>query len=442
MSEEILKALMELFALIVKQDGGILLNEREYVSGFLKKQLTKESVNEYLALFDEHAGPVIERSVVKNSSPPSVKDSVKILGICKKINRTLNQEQKVVVLMRLYELINAQRQFTPQRMNIINTVAEVFKILSDEFSATEQFVKNDNPEDLINPSILVLRPGDEECDLCKKMVTGYNDTKIFILRVASVDLYFIKYISNDQLYLNGLPIRSGIVYTFAPHLFLGFPTQYVERKFSAAAMQALPDPEHRQKRMKFSPRYGTALTNGLFMSSYDGLNFHRWDEIFIPAGPQRNDNWVYGDGYQTLGLLETPAEDVSAAPELTFYAGEGHWKDSPKLRRYTIRIDGFVSIHARQKPGELITKTLIFSGNALTLNFATSAAGSILVELQDESGKPFPGFSLSECDELFGDTLERIVTWNGNSDVSSLIGKQVRLRMVLSEADLYSLKSL
>lgn len=229
-------------------------------------------------------------------------------------------------------------------------------------------------------------------------------------------------------------------YYRAPHLFLGFPTQYVNRKFSAAAMQALPDPEHRQKRMKFSPRYGTVVTNGLFMSSYDGSVFHRWDEPFIPVGLQRSDNWVYGDGYQSLGLIETTDKEISASPELSFYAGEGHWKDTPRLRRYTIRIDGFVSVHARQKPGEFVTKPLTFSGNALTLNFTTSAAGSILVELQDEEGKPIPGFSLSDCDELFGDTLERVVFWKNNSDLSSLIGKRIRIHMILSEADLYSLK--
>ena len=215
MSEEILKALMELFALIVKQDRGILLNEREYVSDFLIKQLTSESVKEYLALFDEHAGPVLERSNLKESSAPSVKDSVKIFAICKKINRTLNQEQKVVVLMRLYELVNTDRQFTLQRMNIINTVAEVFKISSVEFASVEQFVKNDDPENLDNPEILVLSPGNEKCDLCRKMISGYRNTKILILRVASVDLYFVRYLSADQLYLNGLPIRSGQVYTFA-----------------------------------------------------------------------------------------------------------------------------------------------------------------------------------------------------------------------------------
>jgi ABC-type multidrug transport system ATPase subunit len=215
MSEEILKALMELFALIIKQDAGILLNERQYVSAFLTKQLSKDVVIEYLALFDLHAGPVLKIPATTEITPPSVKDSVKILGICKKINRTLNQEQKVVVLMHLYELVNADRQFTPQRMNIINTVAEVFKISQEEFAATEQYVKNDDPETLEHPSILVLTPGKEKCEICKKMHTGYQDTIIVILRIQSVDLYFIKYISNDQLYLNGLPIAAHQVYTFA-----------------------------------------------------------------------------------------------------------------------------------------------------------------------------------------------------------------------------------
>lgn len=215
MSEEILKALMELFALIVKQEGGMIISEREYVSRFLTVQLTSESVREYLNLFDEHAGPVKKKSIEKDPAPPSVRDSVKVLGICKKINRTLNQKQKMVVLMRLYELVNAGCRFTLQRMNIINTVAEAFKISPDEFAAIEQFVKNDVPENLKHPAIIVLSPGDEECELCKKMVTGYQGTKIYFLRIASVDLYFLKYIAEEQLYLNGLPISSGQIYSFA-----------------------------------------------------------------------------------------------------------------------------------------------------------------------------------------------------------------------------------
>ena len=231
MSEEILKALMELFALIVKQDGGMIISEREYVVNFLTKQLTTENVKEYLTLFDEHAGPVTEKSA-ENAIPatPSVKDSVKILTICKQINRTLNQEQKVVVLMRLFELVNSDRRFTPQRMNIINTVAEVFRISSEDFEAIGQFVKNDSAENLKNPSILIFYPGDKECNVCRKMLTGYQDTKIICLRISSTGLLFLKYFSAEQLSMNGLPISPGRVYTFAKGGSLrslkGYPVYY------------------------------------------------------------------------------------------------------------------------------------------------------------------------------------------------------------------------
>ena len=240
---------------------------------------------------------------------------------------------------------------------------------------------------------------------------------------------------DDALYTNQIE-----PYYRAPEILVGFPTRYADRIFSPAAMQALPDPVHRQRRMSFMPRYGTVVTDGQFMTSRDGYVFHRWDETFIRPGPERSNNWVYGDAYQSLGLIETPAEDPTAPPELSFYADEGHWKEGESLRRYTMRIDGFVSLHARREAGEFVTPRLVFSGRRLSLNFSSSAAGYIRVELQDADGHPLPGFTLADNDELFGDTLDRTVTWRNQSDLGSLAGKVVRLRVVLSDADLFSLK--
>lgn len=215
MSEEILKALMELFALIVKQDGGMLSSEREYVKSFLTRQLSSENVSQYLALFDEHAGPVNDQEEAKDSNvKPSVRDSVKILAICKKINRTLNGEQKVIALMRLFELVNADRRFTPQRMNIINTVAEVFNIPPEEFRSVEIFVTNNEAEKLSDPSIQLFYPDSPQCTACVETQAGYAGTVLICIRLASVDLLFMKYISGEQLSLNGLPIFSGNIYIF------------------------------------------------------------------------------------------------------------------------------------------------------------------------------------------------------------------------------------
>ena len=88
--------------------------------------------------------------------------------------------------------------------------------------------------------------------------------------------------------------------------------------------------------------------------------------------------------------------------------------------------------------GELVTKPLTFTGKTLSLNFATSAAGSLRVELQDAQGQALAGYTLSDCDELFGDTVDRTVTWQSKRDLSELIGDVVRMRFALRDADLFA----
>ena len=90
--------------------------------------------------------------------------------------------------------------------------------------------------------------------------------------------------------------------------------------------------------------------------------------------------------------------------------------------------------------GELLTKPLTFSGSKLLLNFATSAAGDVRVEIQDADGKPLPGFSLDDAGELIGNEIARSYFWKASDDVSSLSGKPVRLRFVLRDADLFSFR--
>src|SRR6187401_3406868 len=137
MSEEILKALTQLFAIITKQDGGVTAKERQYVVNFFQTELDKDSVNEYLKLYDEFSG---YGKADEGARLTSVKDSVRTLGICKKINKTLTQKQKVVVLIKLLELVGTDKNFTPQRMEIINTASSVFNIVQEEYHLIENFV--------------------------------------------------------------------------------------------------------------------------------------------------------------------------------------------------------------------------------------------------------------------------------------------------------------
>ena len=217
MSEEILKALMQLFALIVKQDGGVGKRERDYVEVFLKQQLNHDLVNDYLLMFDgfaqddkkpEEEG---EEKVVKLTS---VKDSVRVLGICKKINKTLAQNQKVVVLTRLYELINSDKNFSDQRMAIITTSAEVFKIPTDEIQEIENFIIKDVVDEILDNSTLKISRNFEKHETHEHNLVADNEA-VIVMRVKSVDIYLLRYIGENQVMLNGIMINQTKIYLFA-----------------------------------------------------------------------------------------------------------------------------------------------------------------------------------------------------------------------------------
>jgi len=216
MSEEILRALMQLFALIVKQDQGVDNDDIEFVKSFLNQQLAADQVEFYYSLFEEHtkADQKGDEDETKKKLT-SVKDSVRVLGICKKINKTLTQLQKAIVLVRLYELIHSEEKFTAQRKAIIHTVAEVFNTTNDEMNSIEQFALTVDAEKISNGNILIIAGTNFNCADCKTIHNDGIDKSVFILRIPSVDLYFLKYCGAQDLFLNGLPVPGNKINLFA-----------------------------------------------------------------------------------------------------------------------------------------------------------------------------------------------------------------------------------
>lgn len=239
----------------------------------------------------------------------------------------------------------------------------------------------------------------------------------------------------EQLYTNQI-----IPYARAPQVFVGFPKRYIDRGWVDSTGK-LPEPEERKARANASPRFGSVVTDALMMTSRDGVAFKRWGEAFIRPGPSRTNSWVYGDNLVSWGMISTRSDLPQSADELSIFAIEGYWTgNSQNFRRYSMRVDGFVSMQALLKGGEFTTKPLIFDGNRLEINYSTSAAGSIHVELQDAKGMPIPGFTLAECHEIFGDETARNVAWRIGEDVNKLEGQPIRLRFVLKDADLFSFR--
>ena len=102
------------------------------------------------------------------------------------------------------------------------------------------------------------------------------------------------------------------------------------------------------------------------------------------------------------------------------------------------RLDGFVSLDGGETEGVLTTKLMRFAGTELAIN-AQAKGGSVRVEIRDRESRPIEGFRATDCDAFSGDSLRHIVAWQGRSDLSTLRGEPIRLRLYLKRAKLYSL---
>lgn len=212
-------------------------------------------------------------------------------------------------------------------------------------------------------------------------------------------------------------------YFRAPQLLVGLPMRYVPGR----------NPEKHSQ---------DGVSDVGFMTSRDDKNFHRWNEAFVRPG-QQSDRWVNRNNLPAHGIVETKPDVPDAPPELSFYATEGYYRGpATRLRRYTLRLDGFVSVSAPPNGGTMTTKPLLFAKTEkpakIRINFATSAVGSLKCEVQGEDGKPLPGFAIADSDEIYGDSINRAITWHGKSDLSQLADKPIRLHFTMQDADLYA----
>jgi hypothetical protein len=213
-------------------------------------------------------------------------------------------------------------------------------------------------------------------------------------------------------------------YFRAPHIYVALAARFLPGRQVLTAKEA--------EAINVHPSYFKDASDAVFMTSRGGNVYQRtFLEGFIRPGLGA-ENWVSRTTYPALNVVQTgPAE-------MSVYVNQAYAQPTAHLRRYSLRLDGFSSLRGPYSGGEVTTKPITFAGERLKINFATSAAGSVRVEIQEESGKAVPGFALEQSRELIGNEIERTVSWNDGSDVSAVSGKPVRLRFALKDADLYS----
>ncbi len=191
-----------------------------------------------------------------------------------------------------------------------------------------------------------------------------------------------------------------------------------------------------------------------FAESSDGRNWNRPNLGHIEFEGTRENNIVFdrmdmknagvfldnrpsvdpNTRFKAVGALGSGARP-SEIHEMSFYSVQNYRRDNVHIRRFSMREDGIISMHASGNGGEVMTKPVIYKGEHLEINYSTSAAGSIQVELLDMDGS-----AMEESVVIFGDEIGRIVKWKKNDSLGQWQDRPVRLRFNMIEADIYSFR--
>lgn len=218
MSEELLKAVIQFFGIVAKER--ITDDERAIIKEFLSIHLNQDGTRYYLSLFDEFcktnnrtSGAQLTNIDVETQE--FVDDWAQIMQISKKVNQALTMQQKVVLVVKIIELVFADDNLSERQSNLIFYTSEALKIPSKDFRALRAFVIGHDIEELASKNILVIDAGSDEIAHPGPRIVAKNLTGLIaILRLSDIEAYFIKYLGITPLTLNSIQMKSRKIDVF------------------------------------------------------------------------------------------------------------------------------------------------------------------------------------------------------------------------------------
>ena len=216
MSERILKALMQLFA-IISRPGSEPSDRRKIVEGFLRKQLNQQLAQEYILIFDDYYLQYQEKYKDRRKQQKYTSSSaVKTLVICAQINNELTQRQKFTLMVLLLSFIRTGQKSSDDisefEQNFVETVVQSFNFENAEFQEMVQFVMHPVESLPETPNLLLI---DNQKENSRKNQHLYREgltNPLAVLHIYSVDMYVCRYDGARELMLNSQGMNADSVY--------------------------------------------------------------------------------------------------------------------------------------------------------------------------------------------------------------------------------------
>ena len=264
----------------------------------------------------------------------------------------------------------------------------------------------------------------ERCYVC--YARQFRDGVRSLVRATSAD--FLNWSPFSPVDFGDAPVEHLYTnqihpYFRAPQIYVGIAARFMPGRQVLTAEEAKETGVH--------PEYFKDTADSVLLTSRGGNTVSRHFRNAILRPGYGLNHWVSRDNYPALNIVPT------AEHEMSFYVNRHYGQPSSHLQRFVLRTDGLASLHAGWRGGEMTTKPFVVSGQKLEMNFATSAAGGVRVELQDADGVPLQGFTLGDCVEMIGDRIDRAVRWKTSEPLPK---GQVRMMIALRDADVYSFR--
>jgi ABC transport system ATP-binding/permease protein len=201
MSEELLRAILRLFAVVAKE-GEVTRQEREEIRNFLEEHLTLSAVNSYLNFFDDYT-----------KSLGSQNRTTTIQQLCDEINPQLTQKQKIRILLELITIIQADGSISPEEDKLVKQIGDIFKIATEEIESIKLFVLGQQPQELNHEQILIIDSQSNGAPRRSKHIHRHDLIGfVAVLHVVKADLYFLKFLGKTDVLLNGIPLKPGKIH--------------------------------------------------------------------------------------------------------------------------------------------------------------------------------------------------------------------------------------
>jgi ABC transport system ATP-binding/permease protein len=218
MSEELLKAIIQLFAIVARER--ITEDERTNVKEFLSLHLNREATAYYLKLFDEltrthKIDSPQDLSSLDQDTQQFVDDWAKIMQIVKQVNQALTMQQKFVLVVKIIELVSSDSTISDRQGNLIFYIGQALKLPKADMQALQNFVTGQDIDELASKNVLIIDEGSDDNQYPGPRIVEKNLTGLIaILRLPDAETYFIKYLGITTLYLNSVLLKSRKVDIF------------------------------------------------------------------------------------------------------------------------------------------------------------------------------------------------------------------------------------